>query len=508
MAHHRKDHKIAISLIILVFLVTFGTPLALYAKKHYAKPKNTTTETDQSKNDLNASSNKSTPASFLVADSTKQKIAEAPPKHSNTGSSASVKTNSDGSTSVTVPESGAGTGDIPQITTLGPGGSSPENIRFSDETGNNSAIESILRDYTDAHLLWSDEVPYLYEIIIRNAGDTGWEGQYCGSYKTDSSGNITSAFGYIILNTYYHQNDPQFNDYMKLVLSHEYGHHYTLWHKWMDYNLPVSVRFPDSYYTTRPLSKESTATDYSLGWGNSESEIIAEDYSYVFSGYGYDAVAKTYGYPSAAMRAWFVDFPRALNQTPPLTDNLPTISITSPADGATLLGTFQVSANASDDHGISKVQFFIDGNDIGSIASAPYQISFGSASYPNGSHTIKATVTDIVNQTTDSTISVTFNNNPVDSVAPTVGFTAPTASPYSWDSSVQSLLLQASATDDVAVTKMEFYINETLVASGNNGSIAGTWAYSNVGPGTYTITSKAYDDAGNVGQASLTINKS
>ncbi|MHA1228420.1 MAG: Ig-like domain-containing protein [Candidatus Hodarchaeales archaeon] len=39
----------------------------------------------------------------------------------------------------------------------------------------------------------------------------------------------------------------------------------------------------------------------------------------------------------------------------------PTVSITSPADGATVSGTVTVEASASDNVGVDRVEFFVDG---------------------------------------------------------------------------------------------------------------------------------------------------
>jgi len=47
------------------------------------------------------------------------------------------------------------------------------------------------------------------------------------------------------------------------------------------------------------------------------------------------------------------------------TDNPPTVSISSPADGATVSGTVGIAANASDDNGVTQVEFFADGASIG-----------------------------------------------------------------------------------------------------------------------------------------------
>jgi len=53
----------------------------------------------------------------------------------------------------------------------------------------------------------------------------------------------------------------------------------------------------------------------------------------------------------------------ALNVTTPGTDTtLPTTSITSPANGATVSDTFVVNATASDNVGVTQMQILIDGS--------------------------------------------------------------------------------------------------------------------------------------------------
>ncbi len=42
-------------------------------------------------------------------------------------------------------------------------------------------------------------------------------------------------------------------------------------------------------------------------------------------------------------------------------DGMPTIDITNPADGSAVSGIVNVTATASDDHGVTKVEFFVNG---------------------------------------------------------------------------------------------------------------------------------------------------
>jgi hypothetical protein len=54
---------------------------------------------------------------------------------------------------------------------------------------------------------------------------------------------------------------------------------------------------------------------------------------------------------------------------------------------------------------------------------------------------------------------------------------------------------------------MEVYVDGVLKGSSNSGSISISWNSRKAAKGTHTITIKAYDGAGNVGQSSITVTK-
>jgi hypothetical protein len=89
----------------------------------------------------------------------------------------------------------------------------------------------------------------------------------------------------------------------------------------------------------------------------------------------------------------------------------PTVSITSPSAG-TVFGSITLSANASDNVSVAGVQFNVDGTPVGNEdTTAPYSISWDSASIANGSHTISAVARDAAGNTaTASGVIVTVNN--------------------------------------------------------------------------------------------------
>lgn len=437
----------------------------------------------------------------------KQEIVKKPPKRSAGGNiSGGVRTNPDGSQTVTV-STGGSDGNSGQAAAAGPSGSIA-GIDFYDKTGGHAGLGDELKSYLSSNLRTSSEVSSLYAIFLENAGDTGWAGLYSANYTQQPNGDITSAWGYITLNSYYYEGNPYFTDYMKLIFAHEYGHHYTLWHKWVTWDLGAGVRFPDSYYSIRPLSKATTAPDYSKGWGNCDAEIIAEDYSYLYSGYGYHAMAGTYGYPSAGTRTWIVNEPSGPGAAPAGgTDNVPTVSLTAPANGATISASVELSATASDDNGISKVEFYIDSTLVAEDTSSPYSTTLNTLSYGNGAHTLKARAIDTASQTAESAVSVTISNAGADSTNPTVAIEAPVGNPYAW--AADDLYIKVTATDNVKVSKLELFINDFLVATENNKELMErVWPWNNVGPGSYTLKAKATDSSGNIIETSIVINKS
>lgn len=87
---------------------------------------------------------------------------------------------------------------------------------------------------------------------------------------------------------------------------------------------------------------------------------------------------------------------------------------------------------------------------------------------------------------------------------PTTDTSAPTVSLTAVQSST-SVNLSATASDNVAVTKVEFYRGSTLVSTDTTSPYAATDTVSAANNGNVTYTAKGYNAAGNVGQDSKTV---
>ena len=122
----------------------------------------------------------------------------------------------------------------------------------------------------------------------------------------------------------------------------------------------------------------------------------------------------------------------------------PTVSMTAPANGATVSGTVTVSANATDDGPMSNVQFQLDGANFGAPVSGAgpnYQISWDTTTTTSAPHMLTAVAADAAGlKTTSASISVTVSNvisppaisavssNPTSSSSATITWTTTTAS--------------------------------------------------------------------------------
>ena len=91
----------------------------------------------------------------------------------------------------------------------------------------------------------------------------------------------------------------------------------------------------------------------------------------------------------------------------------PTVSVTAPTAGATVLATVTVAADAADNVGVAGVQFALDGANLSAEdTTSPYSISWDTTTAANGSHSLTAGARDAAgNTTTSSAVIVTVSNS-------------------------------------------------------------------------------------------------
>jgi len=93
------------------------------------------------------------------------------------------------------------------------------------------------------------------------------------------------------------------------------------------------------------------------------------------------------------------------------TEGTPTVSLTSPTAGAALSGTTILTATASDNGSITKVEFYAGTVKLGEDTTSPYDFDWNTASVSNGDYNITAKAYDNEgNVTTSASVAVTVSN--------------------------------------------------------------------------------------------------
>src|SRR5207253_878754 len=157
------------------------------------------------------------------------------------------------------------------------------------------------------------------------------------------------------------------------------------------------------------LGAEDTTNPYSVSWNTT----TASNGSHTLTAVARDAAGNVT--TSAGVTV------TVSNDTTP-----PSVSITSPAAGATVSGTVPVTASASDNVGVAGVQFKLDGANLGAeVTAAPYSVSWNTTSASAGNHTLSAVAGDAAgNQTTSAGITVTVSSTS-GTTPPAVSITGP-----------------------------------------------------------------------------------
>jgi hypothetical protein len=227
------------------------------------------------------------------------------------------------------------------------------------------------------------------------------------------------------------------------------------------------------FYSGTSLLGTSTAAPYSFAW----TGVAAGSYS--LKAVAYDNAGSQTSSPTASVTVGAANTP-------------PTVSLTSPTNGATFTAPANITlgATASDADGtVQKVEFYSGTTLLGASTAEPY--SFAWNNVPAGQYTLSAVAYDNDNARTSSTtvgIVVNAPNQP-----PAVSLTAPAnGATYMAPATVG---LSAAVTDsDGTIQKVEFYSGTALLGTATAAPYSFTW--NSVAAGTYTLKAIAYDNAG------------
>jgi chitodextrinase len=175
--------------------------------------------------------------------------------------------------------------------------------------------------------------------------------------------------------------------------------------------------------------------------------------------------------------------------TPPDT-TFPSVSITAPAAGANLSGSVTVSADASDNVAVGRVDFLVDGALTSSDTSSPYGFVWDTTKLGNGGHTITANAYDSSNNLSSASAAVNVSNGDITPPSAPTGLAA-AASAYN-----NVNLTWGASTDNVGVTGYYITRNGTTIAK-TSGTGTGYSDTSVTASTSYSYQVMAYDSAGN-----------
>jgi hypothetical protein len=195
----------------------------------------------------------------------------------------------------------------------------------------------------------------------------------------------------------------------------------------------------------------------------------------------------TYIVSTIALATFLVACPPAPDVTPP------TISLSSSSSNVVLAGSIKLTATASDEVGVTKVEFFEGTTKIGEDTSAPYEQSIDFNMTNNGTKTYTAKAFDAANNSTSSDPATTVTVNIPDKTPPTVSLSSDVNSV----TTASTIKLTATAADNVGVAKVEFFEGTKKIGEDLSAPFEQTIDFLITNNGSKTYTAKAYDATNN-----------
>ncbi len=223
------------------------------------------------------------------------------------------------------------------------------------------------------------------------------------------------------------------------------------------------------FYVDGGLIATDTASPYEAGWNPSSGE-------HVLMAQAVDHAGKTASH-SIVVTADLAG---------------PSVSFAEPSSGQYLRGTYRVKVWATDDVGVSKVEFSLDGGGYIDITAnfdgTYYWYDWNTGSVGNGGHTLTAKATDGVGRSSTAAVSVT-----VDNTAPSVSITNPRGG-----ATVSGVIrIDASASDNIGLSVVYFYVDGAFIGSDTSAPYYVYWDSERVSDGKHTLKALAIDYAGN-----------
>lgn len=141
---------------------------------------------------------------------------------------------------------------------------------------------------------------------------------------------------------------------------------------------------------------------------------------------------------------------------------VPKCSITSPENGANVNGNVSITADAKDNVGVTKVEFYVDGENIGTSTKVPYSINWDTTKVSNGTHKLQVKAYDASgNVGVSEEISVVVENKSEEPNPETEYVTETYSGSASWWGSYEKAI-DVTATGKITVELSDMFFGTSL----------------------------------------------
>ncbi|ACN15724.1 putative alkaline serine protease (subtilase family protein) [Desulforapulum autotrophicum HRM2] len=183
----------------------------------------------------------------------------------------------------------------------------------------------------------------------------------------------------------------------------------------------------------------------------------------------------------------------------------PSVAITSPQNDTTVNGSLTVSVSAADERGVDRVELYVDGELFDEDITSPYSFFWDTTTDANDTYELVAVAYDTAGNSGQSgVISVSVDNV----IFKDTGALIVTISSHKDGASIGDLeKVQASASDDSGISRMELFLDGELKAVKYKSELRWNWNTRKLSKGAYTFSVKAFDTAGNEGIETITVYK-
>jgi hypothetical protein len=167
----------------------------------------------------------------------------------------------------------------------------------------------------------------------------------------------------------------------------------------------------------------------------------------------------------------------------------PVVALTAPANNARVSGQVMLVAQATDNVGVVRVEFFEGTTKLGEVSTMPWQFQVDTTAWTNGTKSLTARAHDAAGNSTTSAIVFVIIGMTTDTTPPTVSVTLPSAGSMTG----LSVMFVATANDDVGVGRVEFELDGAMADVDTAAPYAAQVA---VSAGTHSIVAIAFDTSG------------